>query len=135
MLPLSGEEREGLGSGKCAKTSNWGATGLSPGNLWAPQAATPGPVGFPKPRARGEGWTSGPTPPFSLLPYLAPFLYSLWRQIWGGVTWRSFSVALPRKSCVILGKWIHLSVPYDLTWNNGVPKADDPLASACQRSP
>lgn len=113
MLPLSGEERDGLGSGKWAKTSNWATTSLSQ-RTRAQEAAKPGQVRFPKPRARGYIWASGPTLPACFLyslpptspPIPSPWLGEApWRQSRRGVTWSiGFGLPWPLTSCVALGK-------------------------------
>lgn len=55
-----------LGNGQKPATRQLWASAKKPGPqkpFWAPQVAKPGPEGFPKPRARREGWTKEPTFP------------------------------------------------------------------------
>lgn len=75
MLPLSGEEWEGLGSGKWVKTSNWAAMGLSQGT-WAsevlldPSGSQTRASGFPKTQSKRRGVGQGahlPHTPIQLL--------------------------------------------------------------------
>lgn len=100
MLPLSGEERDGPGSGKCVKTRNRAAAGLSQ-RTWA-QEVPPAPSGsqtrtnlvFPKTQSKRRGlscWDYTPHLPHPTHP--AAFLCSWHRFHLPSHTADSFFVA------------------------------------------